>query len=119
MIDTPALDDDMSVLAGIVDMKGVIYRSILEIKVKDTDKGVAALILNYAVEIDKDKDKLRTLGPLLLQAMEALQMSPRARATAVKGGVQVESKPASKTDELRKRREARKHNSEDIHTATS
>jgi hypothetical protein len=48
------------------------------------DSAVADLALKYAEQIDMGGD-LSKLGPPLLAALEALRMSPRARAAAMKG----------------------------------
>ncbi|HEV8568704.1 MAG TPA: hypothetical protein VGQ92_16770 [Actinoplanes sp.] len=47
------------------------------------DRAAADLALTYAGEIDAGGD-LTKLGPALLTALEALHMSPRARAAAKK-----------------------------------
>jgi hypothetical protein len=74
---------------------------------KPQDVAVSALALTYAREIDAGGD-LTKLGPSLLGALEALHLSPRARAAAQKGMKQSAKPGASPLDELRNRR-ARKH----------
>lgn len=78
--------------------------------VSNRDRATAALALTYATEIDAGAD-LAKLGPALLSALEALQMSPRARASVKK--VVTDDKPASRLDELRDRR-ARKGRAPDL-----
>lgn len=51
---------------------------------RPADKGTAALALHYAAAIDDGGD-LEKLGPLLLNALSAMLMTPAARAAAVKG----------------------------------
>jgi hypothetical protein len=93
--------------------------SLQEINVASTDIGVANLIIKYAQEIDNgNMATLAKLGPLLLAAMESLQMSPRSRAMASKGGVS-NVPTSSGLDELRAKRRERQNGTSDIHTATS
>jgi hypothetical protein len=82
-----------------------VDKAMASMEVAPEDAGTAALIRRYAWEIDKGEE-LQKLGPPLLAAMEALGMSPRARAL-LKGG-KVEPPRNRKLDELRERR-ARKH----------
>ncbi len=70
------------------------------------DSAVADLAMMYAEQIDQGGDIIR-LGPLFLNALEALHMSPRARAVAKKGMKQNEPSAAASRDpidELAKRR---------------
>jgi hypothetical protein len=70
--------------------------------VADSDRAVAELALTYARDIDAGGD-LAKLGPALLAALEALQLSPRARKA-----VKIDDKPSvSKLDQLAERRRAR------------
>lgn len=70
--------------------------------VDDRDRAVAELALTYARDIDGGGD-LAKLGPALLAALEALQLSPRARKV-----VKADDQPAiSKLDQLAERRRAR------------
>lgn len=80
----------------------------------ERDRAVAALALTYAEQIDAMGD-LTKLGPSLLGALEALQMSPRARAVAHGKGGQNAAPAKSKLDELRDRR-ARKGRASDLDT---
>lgn len=64
------------------------------------DQAVAELALTYARAIDAGAEDLSKVGPALLAALEALQLSPRARK-AVKTG----DKPAANPlDQLAARR---------------
>jgi hypothetical protein len=71
----------------------------------DSDRAVADLALTYARQIDDEGDLVK-LGPALLASLEALQMSPRARAIVHGRGVSADGKPAAPKplDELRDRR---------------
>lgn len=76
------------------------------------DGATAALALLYARTIDDQGDAatVRDIGPKLLSALEAMQLSPRARALArihsLTGGKDLTdgAKPAGRLDELRQRR---------------
>ena len=69
------------------------------------DQGAVALALTYAKELDMGGD-LAKLGPALLACLDALQMTPRARAVAQRGGTgKPDEHPATtRMDELRARR---------------
>jgi hypothetical protein len=67
------------------------------------DKATADLARKYADAIDAGGD-LSKLGPAMLAALEALQMSPRARALAQRGKSRVQSPGANRIDELSRRR---------------
>lgn len=84
----------------------------------EQDLAVAALALQYASEIDSGEADLAKIGPPLLAALEALQMSPRARAIARKGGAQPNGAGTGKLDELRARR-ARKDGTASVDAASS
>lgn len=79
------------------------------------DQAAVELALTYAEEIDGDGD-LTKLGPPLLACLEALQLSPRARA-AVKKAVTGDS-PTSRLDQLANRRE-RKSRTPDLDAAAA
>ncbi len=112
--------DDMSFLTAVTgSLAHICAQSLQEIKVQPSDMGVATLIIKYAQEIDKGNlATIARIGPLLLAAMEALQMSPRSRAMVNKGGGNA-APTSSGLDELRAKRNQRKNGTEDIHTATS
>jgi hypothetical protein len=83
-----------------------VVRAALQVEPpRPEDAATAALAETYARQIDEDGD-LTKLGPALLAALEALHLSPRARAAAQKGLKSGAGKPAAgKLDELRRRRE--------------
>lgn len=75
------------------------------------DQAVVELALTYARDIDGGGD-LTKLGPALLAALEALQLSPRARKA-----VKIDDKPAvNPLDQLAERR-AGKSRGADSHAA--
>ncbi|TKG57946.1 terminase small subunit [Prauserella endophytica] len=53
---------------------------------QDRDGAVVRLAKRYAAAIDADPTMLVKLGPLLLEALRDLGMTPRSRASVVKGG---------------------------------
>lgn len=80
------------------------------------DRAAADLALAYAQALDtyaadadgwqdRQRDPLAELGPKLLAALTALQLTPAARKAALQGGA--EKPPASPLDELRAKRAAR------------
>lgn len=77
------------------------------------DRAAAALALIYAEEVDRGGD-LSKLGPAFLRTLDALQMTPKSRAMAQRGGTG-DDRPAAPTrlDELRDRR-ARKRDTQDL-----
>lgn len=81
--------------------------------VDERDRAVAELALTYARDIDAGAD-LSKLGPALLAALEALQLSPRARKA-----VKIDDKPAvNPLDQLAERR-AGKGRGADSHAAAA
>lgn len=79
------------------------------------DRGAANLALTYATQIDDGGD-LAKLGPALLASLEALLLSPRARA-AVKA-VSDDKPAANPLDQLAGRR-ARRGRTEDLDAPAS
>lgn len=91
-----------SVAAGLAELEPIDVR----------DRATADLALRYAAAIDdaadwqdRQRDPLAELGPKLLAALTALQMTPAARKAAMAGPEP--AKPRSPLDELRARRAAR------------
>jgi hypothetical protein len=71
------------------------------------DSAAERLALRYAELLDTDPEALPKVGPALLSVLDALLLTPRARA---RGRGQVSDgrqPPASPLDELRARRERR------------
>lgn len=81
------------------------------------DQGAVQLALTYADAIDAG-EPVEKVGPPLLNALEALGMSPRARAALTKG-VKSDSPIASPLDELRARRAARQDRAADLDASAS
>jgi len=79
------------------------------------DKTARQLALNYATRIDDDPDTLTDLGPKLLSALEALNLTPRSRAVSLAKGVKPDE-PSSALDQLRAKRVAR---AQTVDTGTS
>lgn len=92
-------------------MQGVVRQAAGQ--VAEEDSAAVELALKYAAELDAGGDLVR-VGPLLLSALEALQLTPRSRAA--KGGDDVGANPL---DELRARRSARINNTSAVDTATA
>ncbi len=93
-----------------------LTQSLAGITVADQDKVMVELAHRYARALDADGDPIK-LGPLLQSCLETLLMSPRARATVLKGGAR-DNRAVNKLDELRERR-ARRNGAEDLDSATS
>jgi hypothetical protein len=70
------------------------------------DSGAVRLAVTYAEAIDADRDQLAKLGPGLLSVLEALALTPRARA-AVLGKGAPDASARTRLDDLRDRRRAR------------
>ena len=83
----------------------------------EMDLPLIELALSYAFAIDEGGD-LQKLGPPLLGALEALHLSPRARAAAMKGAkTNAPVSSGNPLDELRDRR-ARKSRAAHLDAAT-
>jgi hypothetical protein len=91
-----------------------VERALAAAPLERHDQSAADLALTYAGDIDAGGD-LTKLGPALLTALEALHMSPRARAAAKKA-VDNGDKPASRLDQLAARR-SRKSRTADLDAA--
>jgi hypothetical protein len=81
-----------------------VTRSLDALAPDERDEGARTLALYYAASIDDDPTQLDALGPKLLAALDALGMTPRARAAATKGATSVGTNPL---DQLRERRTRR------------
>jgi hypothetical protein len=85
----------------------------------EADKAAAELARKYADEIDAaDEGEFTKLGSGLLACLEALQMTPRARALARKDGNKDDKPTGNKLDELRAAR-ARKNGTALVDEATA
>lgn len=87
-----------------------LYGALREVETAKGDDAAAALAKRYAALIDDDPTLAPKVGPLLLDALRELCMTPRARAAVVKGGGNTGdgSRPASELDELRERARRRR-----------
>lgn len=83
----------------------------------DTDKAVRALALAYAEALDDGTMDLDKGGPRLLQALDALLLTPKARRAAApeKDNSNEQSGP-NKLEQLRAKRGARGNRGPSIHT---
>lgn len=94
-----------------------LFAALKENPATPADRPMAQLALTYARAVDHGED-LNKIGPALLSALEALLMSPRARASALRGAKTNGSPGTGKLDELHARR-VRKSGAADLDTATS
>lgn len=104
-----------------------LHRGLNAAKVAEQDQPLADLALTYADSLDDTKGECETcgrhggdlskLGPALLVALEALHMSPRARA-AVKKAVTDDKPAANPLDQLSERR-SRRGRTEDLDPAAT
>lgn len=94
---------------GIVSMEHAVTQALAVDGGPVTERDVAAkeLALFYARAIDADAEMLDTLGPKLLQALESLLLTPRARAAALRKGAPGDPNSKSPLDDLRARRARR------------
>jgi hypothetical protein len=76
-------------------------------KIGTRDKAALELARHYARLIDEG-DPVELLGPKLLAALDALVLTPKARANITKG-LSHEPAKADPVDEIRARRAARQH----------
>lgn len=93
-----------------------VRRALTDLDPQARDQAAAELALAYARAADSGGD-LEKLGPLLLTVLEALHMTPRARAAVMKGTSNDSRK--SPLDELRARRAARQRDPEAVDATAS
>lgn len=97
-------------------METATLRALAEARLGPVDLAAAGLALTVARDVDLGAD-LAKIGPVLLRVLDALQMTPKARAQAQRGGAPGEPAASrSPLDELRERR-ARKHSAADMDSA--
>jgi hypothetical protein len=87
-----------------------VRAAVKDLALAPADQAAVQLAIRYAVAIDAG-EPVEKVGPPLLVVLEALGMTPKARA-AVKGGTSA-SPSDSPLDELRARR-VRRHGPEDL-----
>jgi len=92
-------------------MTGQLTTSLIEsidaIEVTDRDEALVHLAITYARMIDSLPESVARVGPQLLACLEALLMTPRARAAVMKGANDDQRQQLSPLDELRERRRSR------------
>lgn len=94
------------------DLLDSVKRAVADVEPRDA--ATATLALTYAAQIEDGSEDLSKLGPPLLAALEALQLSPRARKA-----VKLDDKPrVSPLDQLAAAR-ARKSPGPDSHATTA
>jgi len=93
-------------------VESAVRRAIYARDLEERYEGTAQLAIKYASSIDEDED-LNRLGPLLLQCLESLILTPRSIAQAMKGNSSVDPTPSNPLDELRERRERRERERQD------
>lgn len=94
-----------------------VRAALAELGPAATDSGTAELALTYASQIDLGIVELDKAGPQLLAVLDALLMTPKARAAAMKGAKN--ERNASPLDELRARRAARQRDPSTVDTTAS
>lgn len=87
-------------------LSDAVTAALGDLEIVPKDGGTVRLALVYAEAIDADPAQLSKLGPGLLSVLEALAMTPKARASILGKGVK-DAPPRSRLDELRERRRAR------------
>lgn len=85
--------------------------------VTERDKATVELALAYARDLDAGGD-ITKVGPHLLAALDALLLTPRSRAAALRKGTPGEAASRSPLDELRARR-ARRNGTEAVDSAAT
>lgn len=75
-------------------MAGHVRAALREMVLRPQDQAAARLAVTYAKQIDAHPELLDKLGPRLLAVLDALTMTPRARAAvAGKGGAPRDNGP--------------------------
>lgn len=93
-------------------LEDAVHAALEDVSRETPTQGAAELALTYARAIDAGGD-LDRLGPQLLNVLESLLMTPKARAALLKGAKDVNV--SSPVDELRARRAQRAA----VHSAAS
>lgn len=93
-----------------------VKNALDELDPAKVDQATAELALTYASQIDLGIGELEKLGPQLLTILDAMLMTPKARAAIVKGAKDERQSPL---DELRARRAARQRDAEAVDSAAS
>lgn len=93
-------------------MKGVLLADALDQALTEADHhnidaATVQLARSYAEAIDDSTEELSKLGPRLLACLEALLLTPQARAKILSGQDDDDEEPTNPIDELRDRRKRR------------
>ena len=99
-------------------VKRALDESLRGVELDQVDQAALALAKRYALRIDENSGELGKLGPLLLDSLRDLRMTPKSRAAVMKGSGD-DSGQRSKWDELEQRRVARLDGSAAGDTSTS
>jgi hypothetical protein len=86
---------------------------------KPEDQAAIQLARVYAAHLDGGNADLVKEGPLLLSVLDALGMTPRARAAVMGKGGGNGAAGAGKLDELRDRRRARRNDAPPVDSSAS
>lgn len=86
-------------------VKKALDESLRKLEREEVDEAVVALAKRYAGQIDEDPSCLQKMGPMMLECLRDLRMTPKSRSSVMKGDSGDGSKSA--LDELRARREQR------------
>jgi hypothetical protein len=101
-------------------MRNRVDQALEAVELRESDGAAVELARRYADEIDRwesgsgdpdyaGEDGLKVYGPKLLQALDALGLTPKARSAVTKGGVPNASAGSNPVDEIRERRAQRHH----------
>lgn len=82
-----------------------LNKALKQVDTATADAGTVELARAYAASIDSATEPLSNLGPKLLACLDALLMTPKARAAVVKGGDDEEQ--PNPVDQLREKRRQR------------
>lgn len=82
-----------------------LYAALRQADTSGEDEAAIALAKRYASVLDDDPSQAKSIGPMLLDCLRELGMTPRARKSVVRGGSGDGGESRTKLDELRQRRE--------------
>ena len=92
---------------GVMGFRTRLDIALAELNGDPKDDAVRALAEAYADAMDADPTTVDPLGPKFLRALAELQLTPRARAAALKGGLDDDGVPARSDELARVRRQRR------------
>lgn len=88
-------------------LRDALLFALARVDVEDRDQATVALAMSYAAAIDANPASLADFGHRYLRALDALMLTPQARAHAARGVNADQRTEVSPLDELRARRRAR------------